>query len=294
MAQLFRHTNCFALACALLPAFASPYPAAASAGLAAEGPAAGSAESAGAAHSGAHAREYSIINLVPLQAAGLLNERGEVAMAMTETLGVDNSVTTYRFFDGRRIRDYGSFAGRSLGLVDLNDNGMVVGRISPAAEPFNPRAFTWTAARGLRILPGPATAAANAVNNLNWTVGWAGEPATASRAALWTNSGARIHLGPPAQRSEAAAINLFGVTVSSAFGADGLSRAMLWSPLGGALELGTIEGGTGAAGRTSTRAAKWRATRAGKPKASVSTGAAHAAWCRSPRTISSARCRWST
>lgn len=239
MAHLFRHTNCFALACALLPAFAAPM---------AEGPAAGSAESAHAAHGGAHAREYSVINLAPLQAAGLLNERGEVAMAMTETLGVDNAVTTYRFFDGRRIRDHGTFAGQSLDLVDLNDNGMVVGRISSQAQPFNPRAFTWAAARGWRILPSPAEAGANAVNNLNWTVGWTGEAASASRAVLWTNGGARITLGPPApQRSEASAINLFGFTVGSVFGADGTSRAMLWSPLGGALDLGMIEGGTGAA-----------------------------------------------
>lgn len=241
MAQLFRHTNCIAWACALLPAFAATY---ASAAPAAEGPAAVKEDSA---RSSVQAREYSVINLAPLRAGGLLNERGEVAMTMTETLGVDNSVTTFRFFDGRRIRDYGSFAGRSLGLVDFNDNGMAVGRISPAAEPFNPRAFTWTAAHGLRILPSPATAAANAVNNLNWTVGWAGEPATASRAVLWTNGGARITLGPPApQRSEASAINLFGFTVGSAFGADGISRAILWSPLGSALDLGMIEGGTGA------------------------------------------------
>jgi len=195
------------------------------------------------AQASARATGYSVINLGPNDSSGVLNERGEVAFTSPGLDAAGNAVTRLRFFDGRRVRDHASFTDTSVQLTGLNELGTAVGRIGPAAgtAPPAPRAFTWNAARGLRVLPGPVPAGANAVNNLNRVVGAVGTPGDSVRAVLWNHSGARIDLGPvPPFRSEAFAINLFGVAAGGVIGSDGISHATLWHPAGGSLDLGGL------------------------------------------------------
>lgn len=82
---------------------------------------------------GTHASEYSIINLGPERSGGVLSERGEVALTSLSTDNPHSDATRLRFFDGRRVRDYGSFGDTAEWLTDINERGMVVGRISPRA-----------------------------------------------------------------------------------------------------------------------------------------------------------------
>lgn len=192
------------------------------------------------------ASDYSIINLGPRFSSGVLNAADHVALTVSELDGAGNAVTRLRYFDGRRIRDYGLLPGQTIALEDINTHGTVVGQLRLASAPFTPRAFTWTASRGLQILPSAASAAASAyaVDDQHRTVGWIGASDIDNRAVLWNKNGALVKLGPQLRRSQAFAINRHGKSAGSAESADGNVRATVWTATGAAIDLGIPAGAT--------------------------------------------------
>lgn len=191
------------------------------------------------------ASDYSIINLGPRSSDALLNAVDQVAFTISQPDGAGNTVTRLRYFDGRRTRDYGVLQTENISLEDINAHGTVVGQLRLASAPFDLRAFTWSAARGLRFLPGSAAAVAHAVNDQGRTVGWAGASEGEKRAALWNKDGALFNLGPPPPIvSEAYAINRHGKSAGGASGGGGDMQAMVWNANGAGLALGIPAGST--------------------------------------------------
>jgi hypothetical protein len=195
-------------------------------------------------------REYSVINLGPTGTRALVNQRGEVAFVAPEPDAAGDTRSHLRVFDGRRIREHGAFAEDTIHLSDFNELGTVVGRLVAPTFPFDTRAFQWTRARGVRMLPSPGTSGANAVNNQDRTVGWLSAGETEARAVLWSSGGGRTYLGPlPAWRSEAFAINQSGLSAGVADGATDGTRATLWRPDGRGIDLGMVPLGQDASAR---------------------------------------------
>ena len=183
---------------------------------------------------------YSVVNLAPGSGVALLNGRGQAAFAT-----YSSGATINGFFDGRRVHPVGAPGGSDTVISGLNDLGVVVGQFNDAAAqaPFNYRAFSWTAARGVRALPGPGPSAARAINRRNQAVGSTQGKAFYGRAYRWNPDGTAIALGPlPASLSEATAINDSGVSVGYADVARYDSHAVVWDANGRATDLGTLGG----------------------------------------------------
>lgn len=114
--------------------------------------------------------EYSVINLGRDAGSAFLNQRGQAAFT---SWVLDDGF--HGFFDGRRVVPLHPVGGSFVYVNGLNDNGVVVGEYMTATNDY--RAFSWTAARGVRVLPrnttvsGPAGGSALAVNNRNQVVG---------------------------------------------------------------------------------------------------------------------------
>ncbi|MCC2954732.1 hypothetical protein LK542_03770 [Massilia sp. IC2-477] len=207
---------------------------------------AGAAPAPGAPAEAAHyARplEYSVINLGRDAGSAVLNGRGQAAF--TSVLLDDRQ---HGFFDGRRIHAVG-LAGGSYSYVNaLNDHGVVVGELQTATGDY--RAFAWTAARGLRVLPrnnavsGPASGAALAINNRNQIVGRIRSAVGIyPLAARWNPDGSLAHLAPQTARTaRAVAINDSGMAVGEAEVTWHDNHAIVWNPDGTAIDLGTFGG----------------------------------------------------
>ena len=186
----------------------------------------------------AGAAEYSVINLGPDAGVALLNQRGQAAFAAWSP-----DETVNGFFDGQRVHLLPSLGGSFTYVRGLNNLGVVVGQSQDASLDY--RAFSWTVARGMRALPGPTLADANAINNRNQVVGAvrAGPQSFYTRANRWDPNGSLTSLGPlPARISTAWAINDSGVAVGDAEVQFQDSHAMVWDAAGKATDLGTFGG----------------------------------------------------
>jgi probable HAF family extracellular repeat protein len=182
--------------------------------------------------------EYSVINLGPDAGMTVLNRRGQAAFA---TWSPDEIVNG--FFDGQRVHTLPSLGGSFTFVRGLNDQGVVVGQSQDASLDY--RAFSWTAARGMRALPGPTLADANAINNRNQVVGGvrAQPQSFYTRASRWDPNGTLTSLGPlPARISTAWAINDSGVSVGDSEVQFQDSHAMVWDAAGKATDLGKFGG----------------------------------------------------
>lgn len=179
-------------------------------------------------------RVYSVINLAPDGLGAFLNERGQAAFS--SYVYMSNG-----FFDGDRLHNLPSLD--TTLIQGLNNRGMVVGITHDDAEPIsNVRAFSWTLARGLRLLP-ELGGAAFGVNDRNQLVGSIPEMNTTGRAVRWEPNGQARPLGPvPPLQSLARAINNRSVAGGFANVADGSVHAMLWDPAGRQTDLGTLRG----------------------------------------------------
>lgn len=185
----------------------------------------------------ARAVEYSVINLGP-EGGGttVLNQRDQAAFAIWSPDALFNG-----FFDGRRVHTLGSLGGSYTWLKGLNNQGVVVGQSQDALS--SDRAFVWTVAAGMRALPSPALADANAINNANQVVGSVWARPFYPRASRWDPDGTLTSLGPqPARLSTARAINDRGVSVGEAEVQLNTSHAMVWDAAGTATDLGTFGG----------------------------------------------------
>jgi probable HAF family extracellular repeat protein len=144
--------------------------------------------------------EYSVINLGPDTGQAFLNARDQVAFA---TWTYPDAIVN-GFFDGRRVHTLRSLGGSYTFVQGLNNQGVVVGQSQDASLDY--RAFTWTAARGMRPLPGPSLSDAHAINNLNQVVGAVRAEGQMfyTRANRWNPDGTLTRLGPPPARLSAA------------------------------------------------------------------------------------------
>ncbi|MDB5792993.1 MAG: hypothetical protein JWQ80_3017 [Massilia sp.] len=186
----------------------------------------------------ARAVEYSVINLGSDASISVLNQRGEVAFAT----GSSDAPSNW-FFDGGRVHALGSLGGSYTFVKGLNNRGVVVGQSQDGLSDY--RAFSWTVAGGMRALPGPTLADANAINNRNQVVGAvrADGQMFYTRANRWDPDGTLTRLGPPPARlSAAVAINDSGVSVGDAEVQFQDSRAMVWDAAGKATDLGKFGG----------------------------------------------------
>ncbi|TYQ04561.1 UNVERIFIED_ORG: hypothetical protein JN05_04878 [Zoogloea ramigera] len=182
---------------------------------------------------------YSIINLGPDSGGtALLNERGQAAFNSFNYHGGTNG-----YFDGDRIREIGTLGGSYTEITALNNQGVVVGSSEDGAERSNVLGFTWTAAGGMRALPGTSVASAEAINDLNYIAGLNAEVGISARAVRWNPGGAITPLGPrPTSLSEASAINQLNVATGFADSASGTINATLWDASGKPTNLGTLGG----------------------------------------------------
>jgi len=184
---------------------------------------------------------YSVINLpVEAGADSYLNQQGQIAFSSF----IYNDAG---YFDGEHLYALGSLGGGFTSVHGLNNLGVVVGETSQAAEPYPIyRPYTWTAARGMRALSGPAGGNALAINDRNQVVGQIPAPGVSARAVRWDPDG-RIHpLGPtPLSLSEARDINAHGMAAGFADVAGGNIHAMLWDAAGRQIDLGTMGGSRG-------------------------------------------------
>lgn len=186
--------------------------------------------------------EYSVVNLGPDAGNAVLNKNGQAAYA-TWSSGDVNIFNG--FFDGKRVHVLGSLGGAYTLVRGLNNHGVVVGESRDALA--NDRAFTWTAARGMRALPGPSLSRANTINDAGQVVGAVradGPPQLPyTRANRWDANGTLTRLGPaPARLSEARDINESGISVGDSEVQFQDSRAMVWDKAGKATDLGKFGG----------------------------------------------------
>lgn len=193
------------------------------------------------------AAEYSIINLGPADTRAVGNGR-EIVLMVPDLDAAGNAVERLRTFDGRRMRDHGTFAQGAISLTGMNAHGTVTGQIVLPTDSRESRGFTWTAARGIRLLPSPGASFASAINDQNQVVGSMRVSDAVTRAVLWNPGGARIFLGPQMRNnSRAVAINRFGMSAGTGDSLDGITRATVWDSAGRATDLGLPPNGSSVA-----------------------------------------------
>lgn len=193
---------------------------------------------------------YAAINLGPFVSSAFINDRNQAAFSYSEGSG---SVGV--FYDGRRFIRLGSLGGNTTDVTDLNQRGDVTGASTVGVIPDAPewsdlrRAFRWSAATGMRALPGPAPdfkplSHGYAINNRGQVAGYAEVEGTLGpvHAVRWGALGEFHDLagGPGYRGALASAINDAGDAVGSYDNQDNIARATLWQPSGRALDLGTL------------------------------------------------------
>ena len=185
-------------------------------------------------------RVYSVINLVSLDGAGMLNGPGHVAMT-----GNIAGKTAGRFFDGNRLHPMQLPAARtgSMQVYGLNNGGMALIRADDpdTGFPENGRAFSWSLARGGRLVTTSGPGSARAINAGEQIAGYVQSGAQQGRAVRWNRNGSQTLLGTaPDAYAEAMAINDNGLA-----GGYSDERAIVWDAQGVATDLGAM-GGNGA------------------------------------------------
>ena len=188
-------------------------------------------------------RQYSVVNLVSQDGMGVLNQQGQVAFT-----GYIGGETAMGFFDGKRLHSV-HLPANGMGLThvhDLNDSGVAVIEANDpdSGFPFNARAFSWSLAKGGRLLTSSGAGSARAINKHNQIAGYVQVSGQSGRANRWNPDGSQTALGGlPTAYSEAMAINDNGL--SAGYFED---RATVWDAKGTAIDLGAM-GGTGAIAR---------------------------------------------
>lgn len=184
---------------------------------------------------------YSVINLsVDTGSPAYLNERGQVAFNTMKY-----AVTGGAFFDGDRVRELGGLGGNYNWVQGINNQGVVVGEAETQISGRRFLAFAWTAAGGMRALPGDGVqSSARGVSDRNAIVGWSRTGGINERAIRWNADGTVTTLGPlPGSVAEAYAINDSHNTTGFADGANGIVHAALWDRNAAQADLGTLGGG---------------------------------------------------
>nr|WP_315396825.1 hypothetical protein [uncultured Duganella sp.] len=182
---------------------------------------------------------YSVINLGPEPLSAELNERGQAAFTTLNSFGIRSW-----FFDGERTRDIGSLGGGDATVYALNNKGVVVGNSSTGEVRNRVLGFVWSAAAGMRALPGESPTTANDINDHNVIVGVTEPPpqsGLSARAVRWNPDGGVTLLGPPPfSLSEASAVNHRGYATGYADLPDTIS-ATVWDPAGNQTDLGSLD-----------------------------------------------------
>lgn len=126
--------------------------------------AAGGAAPAGAAPDDPAKASYRVIPLSadPYILAADINARGQVAF--TE---YGDGVSRAKFYDGRTLRDLGTFGGPSATAVALNDHGQVTGSATVNTDGAISHAYRWSQATGMVDLSanGQGNSAGADINN---------------------------------------------------------------------------------------------------------------------------------
>lgn len=186
--------------------------------------------------------QYSVINLGPYASTALLNPKGQAAFSDQ----LAGPVSVRAFFDGRRLHELGSLGGLWTNVGGLNSDGVVVGESEDSLEFMSHfRAFSWSAAGGMRPLPGPPDfhSGARAINDAHEAVGQIDVAIIHGRAYRWNRDGSQTTLAPPAAHwSDAVAINGKGEAVGAVDDDSGYVRAMTWDAAGKARDLGALIG----------------------------------------------------
>ncbi len=136
------------------------------------------------------------------------------------------------------VTDLQTLGGLSSEAQDVNDDNVVVGSSSDAADNF--RAFVWTQAAGMQPLPTPfgGSSWANAVNNSGQIVGGMTVASGETHAVLWQPGGEVVDLGTlGGTRSQAFDIDELGRVVGESRDASGDTRAFVWAETDGMTDI---------------------------------------------------------
>jgi len=136
---------------------------------------------------------YRIIRLSPDQyARAIINARGQVAF----TVERDGSARA-AFFDGHRIRDFGTLGGTSATVVDLDELGRIAFNVNRSGTP---RAMFYDGRHVLDIgtLGGPGATAA-ALNDLGQVAGTSDIAVGGVHPFRWSRTAGMVDLGAAGQ-----------------------------------------------------------------------------------------------
>ncbi len=181
--------------------------------------------------------------LVTIEGEGLaINESGQV---------VGTSGGRAVMWENGVKRDLGIPAGFTSARAEgINNLGHVVGyAMVQVGTTWNVRAFLWTPATGLQLLPGSAYSTARAINDAGVIVGYAKGADGKGAGAVWVN-GALTLL--PNGTGDAYDVNSAGQVVGDASGGAvvggvNFGRAYIWSAASGLQFVSTLRGSLGEA-----------------------------------------------
>lgn len=172
-----------------------------------------------------------------------INAKGQVAF--TEFTNVSRA----RFYDGRIVRDLGTFGGPSAFAFALNDFGQVAGSATIDPNGLINNAFRWSAATGLlNIRPSTeAASSAQTINSKGELAGYAtfGPPgALVTHAFFWSPQTGVLDIGSIGEFSVALAMNDARTVVgySGSFGLPDQLFAFRWTRATGIRDLGVPPG----------------------------------------------------
>lgn len=167
---------------------------------------------------------------------GMLNDLGQVAWGRSDEASFEEQVYLWDPQTATRTK---VVTGR---LTDLNDQGQVVGEVAGIDDPWDIRAFVWSARDGLTdlgTLPGGDWSTALAINGQGQVVGFSGAGAPGEpdwfRAFVWDQGAGMRDLGTfsEAENSVAGAINDAGQVAGwSSQESDpwGAGTVVIWNP----------------------------------------------------------------
>jgi probable HAF family extracellular repeat protein len=199
-----------------------------------------------------------------------INAKGEIVGSSSPT-GAINRVAFLRSPSGT-FRAIGPLDTYSFAR-DISDAGVVVGSVNLNGST---RAFRWSAAGGLVVLPdmGGGFTVARAVNESGVVVGTSNRPETrTSEPVIWSPSGEIRRLPGLANiHGVAFDVNNTGQAVGFSTDAAGKRRAVLWEPGGDLRELGTLGGNESDAWGSTIAARSWAGAGPPRERGMPSTG----------------------